>query len=471
MRRSFILTTIVLILTTVFWINVPTGCANIVPPAGGPRDSLPPVLVSATPKDSTVNFRSRHIELTFDEELDDPKDPRNNMIYTPTLENEPEITTKGKTLTLKFRDSLEPNTTYVINFGDAIVDITEGNAAKNFVYTFSTGSYLDSLELSGRVRLAENGAIDSTLNVVLYKDLTDSAVQKKNPEYVARLDRNGNFRFRNLPKDTFAIYAIGQIGGQSAKRYQRPEQLFAFNNTHVVAGEADSLVLYAYREGNAVTPNISSGAITRIPASDRRLRFTPGTTGQQELLNDFTLSFAVPLRNFDSTKMHLATDSVFNPASFTASLDTTKKEVRLKTEWKEGTTYHLILEKEFATDTTGRQLLKTDTLSFFTKKKSDYGSLVLRIKNIATASFKNPVLQFVQNNQVVLSVPVKSGIYSQTLFNPGEYSLRIFDDLNGNGKWDTGKFFGEKRQPEIVHPIERLFTIKANWDNEFEVVL
>lgn len=463
MRKGFILTIITLILVSAFWISVPTGCANMIPPSGGPRDTIPPVLVKATPTDSTVNFKNDRIVLTFDEELDDPKDPQNNIIFTPSFDVNPDVSTKGKSLTVKFRDSmLSPNTTYVINFGNAIVDITEANASKNFVYTFSTGPYLDSLEISGKVLLAENGGVDTTLNVALYKDLADSILRFKNPQYVVRLDRNGNFRFHNLPKDTFAIYAFG------GRRYD-DKQLFAFADTTVIAGETDSLVLYAYRseQPNART-SLNVGA-QKIPANDRRLRFTPSTAGQQELLSDFTLSFPVPLKTFDSTKMHLATDSVFNPVNFTASLDTTKKEVRVKTEWKEATTYNLILEKDFAADTLGRQLLKTDTLTFITKRKSDYGSLVLKFKNLN--KYSHPVLQFVQNNQVMKSVPLTSINYGEALFMPGEYNLRLFDDVNQNGKWDTGNFFGKKRQPEIIHPIERPFTIKANWDNEFEVVL
>jgi hypothetical protein len=464
MRKGFILTVICLTLLSAFWISVPTGCANMIPPSGGPRDTIPPVLVKATPPDSTVNFKGDRIVLTFDEDLDDPKDPLNNIIFTPSFDVNPEVTTKGKALTVRFRgDSmLSPNTTYVINFGNSIVDITEANAAKNFVYTFSTGPYLDSLEISGKVLLAENGGVDTTLNVALYKDFKDSAITNRNPQYVVRLDHNGNFRFHNLPKDTFAIYAFG------GRRYAN-NQLFAFADTTVIAGEADSILLYAYRpELPAARTSLNVGA-TKIPGNDRRLRFTPSTTSQQELLSDFTLTFPVPLKAFDSTKMRLATDSVFTPASFTASLDTTKKEVRLKTQWKEGAQYHLIIEKDFATDTAGRQLLKTDTLSFIAKKSADYGSLALKFKNLN--KYNHPVLQFVQNNQVIKSVPLTGSNYNETLFVPGEYNLRIFDDVNQNGKWDTGNFFGKKRQPEIIHPIERQFTIKGNWDNEFEVVL
>lgn len=464
MRKGLIASALVLVILIVFSLSVPVGCANIIPPSGGPRDSTPPVLVNATPHDSALNFKGDRIVLTFDEDLDDPRDIPNNVIYTPSMEVPPTLTTKGRTLTVKFNDTvLQRNTTYVINFGDAIVDNTEGNPVKNFVYTFSTGPYLDSLEISGKLQLAENGQVDTTLNVVLYRDLNDSAILTKGPQYAVRLNRSGEFRFHNLPKDTFAIYAMG--GG---RRYQRG-QLFAFANAPVVAGAGDSLVLYAYREAAAVAPLSLQGGQAKIPAGDRRLRMTPSTTAEQDLLNDYWLSFQVPLKTFDSAKVRLTTDSSFAPASFTATLDSTKKEVRFRTSWKEGTAYHLILDRDFASDTSGRQLLKTDTLSFVTKKKADYGSVLLRFRNIG--NLKHPVVEFVLNNEVVRSVPVPSGTYSETLFPPGEYTLRVFDDLNGNGKWDPGRFFGGKRQPEIVHPIQRTFTIKPNWDNEFDVVL
>jgi len=465
MRKGFLASVFIGFVLSLFWITVPSGCANMVPPQGGPRDSIPPHLVLATPPDSSVNFKGDRIVLTFSENLDDPRDMTNNLFFSPSFDRNPELAVKGKTLTIRFRDSLEPRTTYVLNFGNAIVDVTEGNPVKDFVYTFSTGPVLDSLEISGKVVLAESGQVDSTLAVVLHKDLRDSAAQKERPLYVAKLDRNGFFRFRNLPKDTFAIYAIGG----NSKTFQH-NQLFAFNDTTVVAGEADSVMLYAFRE-TVPTPAGTSiaGNQTRIPAGDRRLRFTPATTGQQELTQDFILNFPVPLRSFDSSKMHLATDSIFNPEIFTAVIDTSQTEVRLKTAWKENTTYHLILEKDFATDTAGRQLLKTDTLSFITKKKADYGSLALRVKG--TSSFINPVLQFVQNNKVVLSVPIQSGTYHEALFVPGEYTLRVFEDANNNGQWDTGKFFEGKRQPERVFPIAQSITVKPNWDNEFDVVL
>src|SRR5215208_2652698 len=127
-----------IIFTFVIYLTSESGCANIVPPQGGPRDSTPPVLLKAEPRDSTVNFRAKHITLNFDEFIQ-LKEIQNNLLFTPTFQNNPEIKEKGRTLTITFRDSLESNTTYVLNFGNAITDLNENNVLKNFVYSFSTG--------------------------------------------------------------------------------------------------------------------------------------------------------------------------------------------------------------------------------------------------------------------------------------------------------------------------------------------
>ena len=114
-------------------------------------------------------------------------------------------------------------------------------------------------------------------------------------------------------------------------------------------------------------------------------------------------------------------------------------------------------------------MLKSDTLFFTTKKRADYGQIAIRLKNIDLQ--RNPVLQFIQNNQVVFSAPVKSGFFNQELFNPGDYHLRILYDDNDNGKWDPGSFYVNKKQPEIVVPVQRTITVKPAWDNEFDIAL
>src|ERR1044072_5645378 len=139
-----------------------SGCANMIPPTGGDRDSLPPVLVRLNPPDSAKGFNTKTITFTFDEYSDKPQDLSKNLIVSPNYSIFPEIDSKLRTLTVKIRDTLESNTTYYYNFGDAIKAINEGNVLHNFSYIFTTGNYFDTLQFSGKVVLAETGGIDST---------------------------------------------------------------------------------------------------------------------------------------------------------------------------------------------------------------------------------------------------------------------------------------------------------------------
>jgi hypothetical protein len=462
MRKASFLPFLLVIAFVAFWVTVPTGCANIIPPTGGPRDTLPPQLVSALPKDSTLNFRANRITLTFDEYVD-LQEVQNNLLFTPTFEINPEVSVRAKTVTVRFRDSLLPNTTYLLNFGNAIRDVNEANPVRNYTYTFSTGPVLDSLTLTGKVLLAENGKADSTLIVMLHRNLSDSAVIKERPVYVARVDSAGNFRFQNLPKDTFAIYALGEAG--IVRRYQNKSQYFAFSDSLAETGVTRNVTLYAYKEQQSRATSTAVGQ-NRAANAEKRLRFT-STSGTLDLQRDFVLTFQTPLRRYDSAQMALSIDSTFTPVSFTTLLDTSRTQLSVRSQWREGAPYHLVLEKEFAEDTSGRRLLKSDTLNFTTKKLSDYGTLRLRIRNADTA--RRPVLQFVQSSQVVFSAPLPAGgVFTARLFNPGDYELQILYDTNGNGKWDPGQFFGTKRQPEIVVPVTQRINVKAAWDNEFE---
>ena len=462
MKKGFAPGIFIFLVALSFWTSLSTGCANIIPPSGGPRDSIPPRVLSVDPPDSTVNFRGRRITINFDEYVD-LKDVANNLFFTPTFENVPKIAVRARSIIIPFSDSLEPNTTYVLNFGNAIVDMNESNVLQNFTYTFSTGPALDSLEINGKVLLAETGGTDTTLLAVLYRDLSDSAVVNKRAPYITRVDRNGNFRFRYLPQGNFAIYILG---GDGKNRRYNEAQYFAFSDTTVVAGQEDSVMMYAYK---AAPKRAAGQAPARIPAEDRRLRFTTSITGQQDLLQDFYLNFQVPLRTFDSSRIRLLTDSTFTPVPFTSSLDTSGKQLTIKTNWIDSAVYHLVLDSLFASDTAGRRLLATDTIRFSTKKMTDYGELNIRLRNLDLES--NPVLQFVQADNVVFSVPLSDAVFTQALFIPGEYKLRILYDTDNDGKWTPGRFFGGKRQPEIVKPVERTINIKPDWKNEFEIVL
>ncbi len=455
-----------LILFSIQQIVVLPGCANIIPPEGGLRDTLPPVLVKADPGDSSRNFSDNKIVLTFNEYVD-ADNYQQEMIISPIPTNTPTVTRKLKTVTIKLRDTLEPNTTYSFNFGNTIKDVNEGNIMKNFTYLFSTGSYFDSLQFSGNVLLAETGETDTTLTIMLHKTNKDSAVIKEKPRYVAKMDNRGHFLFKNLPADTFYVYALKDEGG--SYRYLNKTQLFAFADSAViVTSKTKPVTLYAYagKETETKPPAVTA---RNIKAADKRLKFSTNLSGdEQDLLEKFVFTFETPLKNFDSSKVHLTRDSTHTAVpGYSWKTDSTMKTVTLNYAWQENIAYHLILEKDFATDTLGFQLLKADTIDFKSKNHTDYGKLTLRFRNLDLS--QNPVLLFVQNNAVKKSFPLSGTTFSQTLFLPGEYNLRILNDANKNGVWDEGEFFGKRRQPELVKPIQRTINVKSNFDNSFDI--
>ncbi|MBI5371219.1 MAG: Ig-like domain-containing protein [Sphingobacteriales bacterium] len=473
MRKGIFISTLCsLVFLTGTVINGP-GCANIVPPQGGPRDSIPPVLLKSSPGDSTVNFRGNKIVFSFDEFVD-VQNIQENLLVSPLAKTNPVVDFRLKEVTVKLKDTLESNTTYSLDFGKAIRDITEGNVVKDFKFTFSTGSYIDSLELEGQVLLAETAKPDSTLIVMLHTSQEDSAVVKEKPKYIARLDGKGRFHFKNLPARTYAIYALKDEGG--TRRYMGEKQYFAFADQPVIPGQKnDSLTLYAFAKKEATPPYVAesagAGGQRNKPGApaDKRLKFqTNLANNQQDLLADLKLSFENPLKTFDSNGLRLYTDTTFQPVTgLLIEKDSSAMAVTLINSWKENTLYNLVLDKDFAEDSTGKKLLKSDTLSFVTKKKTDYGTLKIRFRNLDPG--KNPVLQVILNQALFKSFPLSGTEFTEALFMPGDYELRILYDQNKNGVWDPGQFIGARKQPERVTPLGRKITIKANWINEFDI--
>jgi hypothetical protein len=188
-----------------------------------------------------------------------------------------------------------------------------------------------------------------------------------------------------------------------------------------------------------------------------------------DLLSQLEISFNDPLKTLDTSKMQL-TNEVFAPyPSISYQLDSTRKKLRVQTNWVPGRGYSLILQKGFAEDSLGRKLLRNDTLSFRTKNTTDYGGVKLRFLNLDLS--KHPVLQFVQGDQVKYSYVFTDRIANIKMFQPGEYELRLLFDDNQNGKWDPGDFFGKHKQPERVQAIQRKLNVKPNWDNEADITL
>lgn len=438
------------------------GCANIIPPAGGPRDSLPPQLVAATPPDSAKNIKPKRITLTFDEYIAQLQNTQ-DIIISPSIEKTPTIDSRLRTVTVKFQDTLESNTTYSINFGNSIRDVNEGNILQDFTYVFSTGNNIDKNSLVGKVVLAETGKVDSTLIVILHRNLSDSAILKLKPRYYTRIDGSGNFRFNNLPAENFNVFVVP---GSSYSKQFDSSQLFAFLNAPVMASDTPAAVtLLAYIENKSKPKTTTS---TAPKTADKRLRYSNNEAGPKDIYTPLQLQFVRKLNKVDSSRI-LLTDTNFNRlTNYSVRLDTTATQLTIQHQWKLNTTYKIIIPQDAVADAEGITLTKNDTLTFSTKRAEDYGSVRLRFTNVDFS--KNPVLQIVQNETIVQSIPLTGREWRQELFKPGDYDLRILYDANKNGIWDPGNF-NFKKQPEVVQPIQRKLSIKANWENEVDISL
>ncbi len=181
---------------------------------GGPKDVDPPVLVKAEPENLTTNFKAKKIRLTFNEFIK-LKDVQDQLIVSPPLKYQPEISPQGGTqkyIEIKIKDTLRPNTTYTINFGQSVQDNNEGNSSSFLTYVFSTGDYIDSLKLQGVVKDAFKQKVDPFISVMLYEidsTYTDSTLYKKLPNYITNtLDSTVIFNLKNIKAGKYALFAI-----------------------------------------------------------------------------------------------------------------------------------------------------------------------------------------------------------------------------------------------------------------------
>ena len=210
-------------------------CANAVAPTGGPKDERPPVVVEAVPENHSVNFVGKKIEITFDEYITLDNASQNVMI-SPPLSEKPDIKLKNKTVVIKFKENLAANTTYTLDFGTAIKDLHEGNQLKDYVYSFSTGDYLDTLCIAGKVLNASDKKPVENAYVSLYsadRDNLDSLPMTTTPNYITKTDKEGNFRLTGLADRQYLVFALKDAN--SNLYFDLPNEEVAFLDTLVPA--------------------------------------------------------------------------------------------------------------------------------------------------------------------------------------------------------------------------------------------
>lgn len=223
-----------------------TRCAQITPLTGGKRDTTAPKVLNATPAFASLNFNSKEIVLQFDEYIN-LKDITNQFIITPQTKELPDIQAKGKIVKVTFNETLLPNTTYKLSFGNAIVDLHESNALPNFEYVFSTGSVIDSLKLSGSIVSATTKKPEKNILVGLYDSKSeDSVIYKQKPLYISRTNQNGEYKFTYLPQTPFKLVAIDD--SNKNLMYDGSDEQIAFTSTSVTATDSTATNLLLFKE-------------------------------------------------------------------------------------------------------------------------------------------------------------------------------------------------------------------------------
>lgn len=187
-----------------------SACASIGRPEGGPRDEKPPVYLRSNPAPGTTQFTGNKIEAYFDENIK-LEDVMNKVVVSPAQKLTPSINANGRKLSIELRDTLKENTTYTLDFSDAIRDLNEGNILDGFALDFATGDTIDSLRISGMVLQASNLEPAQGMLVGVYDNLEDSAITTLPMLRIAKTNQLGQFTIRNLKPGNYNIFALNDM--------------------------------------------------------------------------------------------------------------------------------------------------------------------------------------------------------------------------------------------------------------------
>jgi hypothetical protein len=236
--------------STILWLAVLLllgACASVVAPTGGKKDETDPKLKEVVPPEQTVNFSSEKVVFTFDEYIQ-LLDKDKQLVISPIIEPAPTFEVKGKKLTITFKKKLKDNTTYTINFGNAVADLHESNPLAGFRYVFSTGTYVDTLFVRGNVVFAENLKSEKGILVMLYTSEDDSLPYNNTPAYFARTDESGNFSIKNIAHGPYKIFALKDADNNY--KYNQSDEWIAFDKTPVIGGDSTPVNLRMFKEAD-----------------------------------------------------------------------------------------------------------------------------------------------------------------------------------------------------------------------------
>lgn len=349
------------------------ACANIGNPSGGARDEDPPVFLGANPPQGSTNVDRTRLQLTFNE-LVNVKDSYEKVVVSPPMRQPPKVSTVGRRVVINF-DSLAPNTTYTVDFADAIEDNNEANKLEGFAYTFSTGETIDTLRIAGMVLDARNLEPRQGILVGVHSDLNDTAFIKTPLLRVAKTDDRGRFNIRGLKEGTYRVFALEDKDGDY--KYANPEEDVAFYELTVTPhAESDVVTDTVFNTYTGEVDTVTSRTRTRYFPNDILLR-----TFNSELRNQYLIKY----ERIDSTRVFFKFNakadslpklSVVFPDSVARGMEDAVLERSLKRDslvyWLPERLLHTdslkIAATYLRTDSTGNLSEYNDTLRFFTNR-------------------------------------------------------------------------------------------------------
>lgn len=360
------------LLWTLIFIGVLASCASIGNPSGGPRDEDPPRFVRANPAPNSLNVTRQRIDIEFDE-LVNVKDAFTKVVVSPVSKSTPRVSSLGRRVTVQFTDSLLPNTTYTIDFADAIEDNNESNKLQGFTYSFSTGNVLDSLQISGMVLSADALEPQQGMLVGIYSNLADSAFSTLPFERVAKTDDRGRFSIQGLAPGEYRLFALADVDND----YKRanPEEAMAFYD-FILSPTSERI------NTTDTVLNLLTGEVDTVITRERT-RFLPNDILLRSFESDVKSQFLQKYERVDSTRLRF----IFNsPSETLPDLQLVEKEgykdwwVLEKSAKNDTLTYWLappslvatdslrIAATYFRTDSAQNLTAATDTLRFYTQR-------------------------------------------------------------------------------------------------------
>ena len=397
------------------------SCANRGNPSGGKIDVDPPKIVKSSPENFSTNFNSESIEIVFDEFIK-IRNLDNELIISPPIDPTPQFSPVGsanKVLSISKMDSLLENTTYSFNFGESIEDNNEGNKLSDFRYVFSTGKFIDSLNVKGTISAAFNREISENINVLLFEidsTFTDSIIYNTKPKYVAKVvDSTSSYKLKNLKTGNYLVIALEEE-----------------NKDYIFQPDSD-----------------------KIGFHDSYL----------ELPKDSVINLKVFKEKVENKIQIIDKDS--SVTDYELKLDSINNKIDFLFEKTQNENYILNFLPGSIEDIFENQ---NDSLSFKLKTKTfdDYGNLFLKI--IGKNSAK--IIQLVNSDNKIKYEKITDFENELSFENieAGKYYVRIIFDENNNGKYDTGNFLN-RIMPEKVTYFPEIIDIRAGWDLVQEFIL